>query len=86
MMKVAGGRPVCRWINSLLDCADKWASQLGVTVAIGVLLDAFIVRSLLVPALALDIGPKIWWPSALAHETKGTDSDEDSDASVTQPV
>ena len=33
-----------------------------------VLLDTFLVRSVLVPALAFDIGPKIWWPSRLAHE------------------
>jgi putative drug exporter of the RND superfamily len=39
--------------------------QLGLTVAIGVLLDTIVVRSVLVPALALDLGPRIWWPSAL---------------------
>jgi RND superfamily putative drug exporter len=27
-----------------------------------------LVRSLLVPALAYDIGPKIWWPSKLGRE------------------
>jgi putative drug exporter of the RND superfamily len=36
--------------------------QIGVVVAVGVLLDAFVVRSLLVPALAVDVGPRIWWP------------------------
>ncbi|MFE3656517.1 MMPL family transporter [Streptomyces sp. NPDC059165] len=35
-------------------------------VAFGVLLDALVVRSLLVPALVLDIGPRAWWPSVMA--------------------
>jgi RND superfamily putative drug exporter len=36
--------------------------QLAFIVAFGVLLDTILVRSLLVPALAYDIGPRIWWP------------------------
>jgi RND superfamily putative drug exporter len=39
--------------------------QLAFIVAFGVLLDALVVRSLLVPALTYDIGRAIWWPSAL---------------------
>ena len=41
--------------------------QIAFIVAAGVLLDTFIVRSLLVPALSYDIGSRIWWPSALAR-------------------
>jgi len=43
-------------------------TEIGFAVAVGVLIDTFIVRSTLVPALVLDIGKKIWWPSKLAHE------------------
>jgi len=45
--------------------------QLGFIVAFGVLLDTLIVRSLLVPALVEEIGPKVWWPSKLARKTGG---------------
>ena len=41
-------------------------TEIGFVIAFGVLLDTFIVRSILVPALVLDIGPKIWWPSRAA--------------------
>ncbi|MGQ4479847.1 MMPL family transporter [Streptomyces sp. SAS_276] len=45
--------------------------QIAFIVAFGVLLDTFVVRSLLVPALVIDIGPRAWWPSALARDTAG---------------
>ncbi len=37
--------------------------QIGVTVAIGVLLDTFVVRALLIPAIAYRLGERTWWPS-----------------------
>ena len=45
--------------------------QLAFIVAFGVLLDTVLVRSLLVPALAYDIGPRIWWPSKLGRTDGG---------------
>ena len=42
-------------------------AQIAFIVAFGVLLDTLVVRSLLVPALAYDLGPRIWWPSKLWH-------------------
>jgi RND superfamily putative drug exporter len=42
-------------------------TEIGFVIATGVLIDTFLVRSLLVPALVLEIGDRVWWPSALAH-------------------
>jgi RND superfamily putative drug exporter len=52
-------------------------AELGFVVAIGVLLDTIIVRSVLVTALNLDIGRRIWWPSRLS---RGDDPDHLADA------
>jgi RND superfamily putative drug exporter len=39
--------------------------QIAFAVAFGVLLDTLLVRSLLVPALTVDIGRFVWWPGKL---------------------
>ncbi|MGI5453115.1 MMPL family transporter [Streptomyces sp. CA-249302] len=43
-------------------------AEIGFAVALGVLLDTFIVRSVLVTSLFLDVGKRVWWPHRLAHE------------------
>ena len=37
-------------------------AQLGVVICVGVLLDTLVVRTVLVPALALILGDRFWWP------------------------
>jgi putative drug exporter of the RND superfamily len=42
-------------------------AEIGFAVAFGVLLDTIVVRLVLVTALNLDIGDRMWWPSELAR-------------------
>jgi RND superfamily putative drug exporter len=43
-------------------------AQVGFLVTFGVLLDALLVRSVLVPAITLDLGKRMWWPSNLSKQ------------------
>jgi len=56
--------------------------ELGTAVAFGVILDTLIVRSVLVTALNLDLGSKIWWPSKLdrGRDESPTEAAEKVDA------
>jgi RND superfamily putative drug exporter len=48
-------------------------AELGTAVALGVMLDTMIVRSVLVTALNVDLGGKIWWPSKLDRKEHTVD-------------
>jgi RND superfamily putative drug exporter len=45
-------------------------AELGFAVAFGVLLDAIVVRSVLVTSLNLDLGRWLWWPSTLTRRVR----------------
>ena len=60
-------------------------AEIGFTVAFGVLLDTLIVRSILVTALNLDLGNRMWWPSRLSRRTASA-SDELPSSDEPAPV
>jgi RND superfamily putative drug exporter len=48
-------------------------TQLGIIVGLGILLDTFVVRTVVIPALFTLIGPVIWWPAFKAGDIERTD-------------
>jgi uncharacterized membrane protein YdfJ with MMPL/SSD domain len=57
--------------------------NVGVGLALGVLMDTFLVRTLLVPAAVVLIGRWNWWPSALSRARPADDRSGDPNASFT---
>ncbi|MFD7841441.1 MMPL family transporter [Nocardia sp. NPDC059764] len=41
-------------------------TQLGIVVGVGILLDTFVVRTVVIPAVFALAGPRIWWPNRWA--------------------
>ena len=47
-------------------------TQLGIIVGLGILLDTFVVRTVVIPALFTLIGPAIWWPAFRRDDIEDT--------------
>lgn len=51
-------------------------TQLGIIVGLGILLDTFVVRTLVIPALFALIGDRIWWPAGPTRNQTERQTDE----------
>ncbi|MFF1539587.1 MMPL family transporter [Microbacterium sp. NPDC058269] len=51
--------------------------QIGLIVGIGVLVDTFVVRTLVVPAIFAIVGERMWWPGAIGNAGSRTDRGAD---------
>lgn len=58
----AAGLVLAGTFAALTLLPDVTVAQVGFAVAIGVLVDALVVRSVLVPALVVVLGDRTWWP------------------------
>ena len=50
--------------SALMSLPIETLFQLGFTVALGLLVDTFLVRAVLVPSIAFQLGDRSWWPGA----------------------
>jgi RND superfamily putative drug exporter len=58
-------------------------AQLGVVICVGVLLDTLVVRTVLVPAIAVKMGDPFWWPRRLSDSPGTRGNDTTPEAGVT---
>ena len=62
----AAGIVMAGTFAALAQLPDVSVAEVGIAVALGVLLDTLLVRTVLVPASLLIIGERVWWPARLA--------------------
>ena len=59
----AAGLVMAGTFAALTQLPSVPVAQVGIAVAVGVLLDTLLVRTVLVPAALLTLGDRAWWPS-----------------------
>jgi putative drug exporter of the RND superfamily len=73
----AAGIVLAATFAALIPQPTVYLTEVGSAVAIGVLLDTLLVRTVLVPAALLTIGDRVWWPARLSRAAKDVKVDRD---------
>jgi RND superfamily putative drug exporter len=66
----AAGLVLAGTFAALAQIPTVMLTEVGIAVSLGVLVDSFLVRTFLVPAVVLMIGRRVWWPSRLSRLKK----------------
>merc|ERR1712070_1192534 len=65
VISTAGGIMALAFVGMVVQHSNEFLCQMGFTMIFGVLMDTFVVRTLLVPAFLAMAGPFNWWPGAM---------------------
>ncbi len=73
----AAGVVLAATFAALVGEPTVYLTEVGTAVALGVLLDTLLVRTVLVPAALLTIGEPVWWPTRPRHQAAAVTADRD---------
>ena len=82
----AAGIVMAGTFAALAQLPDVSVAEVGIAVALGVLLDTLLVRTVLVPASLLILGDRVWWPTRLAGPRHGQGRHRDAPVSHGAPA
>jgi putative drug exporter of the RND superfamily len=82
----AAGIVMAGTFAALAQLPDVSVAEVGIAVALGVLLDTLLVRTVLVPASLLIIGDRVWWPTRLAAPGHGQGRHRNAPVSSAAPA
>jgi RND superfamily putative drug exporter len=73
----AAGVVLAGTFAALIQAPMAYLTEVGTAVAIGVLLDTLLVRTVLVPAALLTIGERVWWPARPGRQAAAVKADRE---------
>jgi RND superfamily putative drug exporter len=82
----AAGMVFAATMASMLVSDLRVIGQLGTSIALGLLVDTFIVRAFMTPSIAAALGHWFWWPLNTFRIKRKDEAKESNTAPISQPV